>query len=247
MDSYLLIGLVLLALMIASVVVVGAADRQGRAAAAADARQRRTGDALRETDALIEGVGALAIPDGFRSLLRRRRARLADTSDPRFVPPVPATLETREPARFATSQLALTNYLGDLHAARRFLRDLERHGELSNSERLPMTQELSALSASLQAESFVAWSEMPGVDANGIDSYLRDAQEVLSKSLHLDRGFGARMVELKERQDALAAERVLRAREIAEVRAIQEREARNQAAGSASPQLGATPHGSAAV
>ena len=229
MDVYLIIGLVLLAVMVASVVVVGAADRHGRSVAEADERQRRTGDELREIDAIIDGVGGLAIPEAFRDLLRRRRTQLVATVDPRFVPPVPLALDIAEPAQFASSQLALTNYLGDLQAARRFLRELERQGHVSNTDRLPMAQQLSALSASLQAESFVAWSEMPGVDANGVDAYLRDAQEVLSKSLHLDRGFGARMVALKERQEALAAERVLRAREEAEVRAAQERQARNAA------------------
>jgi hypothetical protein len=229
MDVYLLIGLALLAVMVASVVLVGAADRHSRSIAEADERQRRSGDELRELDAIIDGVGGLAIPDAFRDLLRKRRTQLTATIDPRFVPPVPIALDIPEPARFASSQLALTNFLGDLQAARRFLRELERQGHVSNTERLPMAQQLSALSVSLQAESFVAWSEMPGVDANGVDAYLRDAQEVLSKSLHLDRGFGARMAALKERQEALAAERVLRAREEAEVRAAQERHARNAA------------------
>ena len=79
----------------------------------------------------------------------------------------------------------------------------------------------------------------------------KPAPKVLSKSLHLDRGFGARMAALKERQEALAAERVLRAREEAEVRAAQERQARNAAStssglhgsGSAVPMAGAATGG----
>lgn len=231
MDVYLLIGLALLAVMVASVVVVSAAERRGRTLADADERQRRTSDELRELDEIIDGIGALAIPDAFRALLRRRRAALVEHIDPRFVPPLPASLDTVEPRTFAASQVALKDQLGDLQNARRYLRELERNGQLSNTERMPMTQQLSALSVRLQAESFVAWSEMPGVDANAVDAYLRDAQEVLSKSLHVDRGFAVRIAELKERQEALAGERLQRAREEAEIRAAAERRAQQQASG----------------
>ena len=226
MDMSLVVGLLLLAIMVGSVLLTTLADARARSNKRSNEHnQRITGD-LYTLDAVIEGIGQLDLSPAYRTLLRTERQRLQQAIPSLATPPEPPALNAQRALRVAESPQQLANILSELSSARRHLRDLERAGGVNGRDRTQMVQELTRLSALIRAESLEHWAQTPDLEPNIADSYLRDAQEALSKSLHLDAQFAQRIVALKERQEQLNAERVRRARISAEAAQTKEAEAR---------------------
>ena len=226
MDMSLVVGLLLLAVMVGSVLLTTITDARARARKRQGEHNQLITMQLYTLDTVIEGVGRLDVPTSYRGLLRRERERLVQAVANVATPPVPTALNTQRATRVAETPQQLANMLSELQSARRHLRDLEREGCVSNRERTQMVQELTRLSALIRAESLEIWAQAPDLEPTVADSYLRDAQEALSKSLHLDVQFAQRIVALKERQEQLNAERVRRARINAEAAQTREAEAR---------------------
>ncbi len=226
MDMSLVVGLLLLAVMVGSVLLTTLADARARSSKRRNAHNQQITGELFSLDAVLEGIGRLDLPTAYRSLLRSERERLLQAIPDVATPAEPPALNTRNAMHVAESPQQLANILSELQAARRHLRDLERAGAVSARDRTQMVQDLTRLSALIRAESLELWAQAADVEPNIADSYLRDAQEALSKSLHLDAQFAQRIVALKERQEQLNAERVRRARISAEVAQIKEAEAR---------------------
>ncbi len=226
MDMSLIVGLLLLTIMVGSVLLTTLADARARSNKRRNEHNQRITGELFSLDAVIEGIGRLDLSTAYRSLLRSERERLLRAILDVATPPEPAALSAHNTMRMAESPQVLANILSELQGARRHLRDLERAGGVSRRDRTQLVQDLTRLSALIRAESLERWAQAPDIEPNIADSYLRDAQEALSKSLHLDAQFAQRIVALKERQEQLNAERVRRARISAEAAQTKEAEAR---------------------
>lgn len=226
MEMSLVVGLLLLAIMVGSVLLTTLADARARSNRRRNEHNQHITGELFTLDAVIEGIGQLDLSAPYRTLLRAERERLLQAIPGVATPPEPPALNTHNALRVAESPQQLANILSELSSARRHLRDLERAGSVNGRDRTQMVQELTRLSALMRAESLEHWAQEPDVEPNTADSYLRDAQEALSKSLHLDAQFAQRIVALKERQEQLNAERVRRARISAEAAQTKEAEAR---------------------
>lgn len=169
-------------------------------------RVARLREQIRILDDIRESITTLPVEPRLKQLLTQQRMALCSTLQ-QFgeAPPAAPPLPVAGAITALASQQSLGRALSELQATRKCLLDMERAGGLSRGERLQLTDSLARTGVVVQVESMAAWAELPGTDRATAEVYLRDAQQLLTESLHLDSEFVIRCEHLRLRQQAIAS------------------------------------------